>query len=85
MILEREREEREKERDKERESERERDLCVRETWMGCLPYVPNANRNLGMCPDWGWNPQPLVYRVTFQPTEPPGQGLFCLSILFEQY
>lgn len=27
-----------------------------------------------MCTDWTSNPQPLVYRVTLQPTEPPSRG-----------
>ena len=32
-------------------------------------------RNLGMCPDWGSNPQTFSCSGTMlQPTEPPGQG-----------
>ena len=30
--------------------------------------------NIGMCPDWESNPQPLVYGKALQPAEPPGQG-----------
>ena len=59
-----------------REKERERDIDVRE--------------NLGMCPGWGLNPQPLtrdqtcdllVYGMTLQPTEQPVQGDSSLSLV----
>ena len=48
----------------EREEEREREeryMDVRERNIDCLPSIraPTRDRthNLGMCPDWGWNPQ----------------------------
>ena len=55
----------------------------RETLIGCLPYTPLSGigtSNLGVCPDWGSNPQPVGVLDTLQPTEPAGQG----SVFFSQ-
>ena len=49
------------EREEERERERGREMDVKERNIDCLPSVraPTGDRthNLGMCPDWGSNPQ----------------------------
>ena len=50
----------------------------RETLISCFLYVPQPGikpKTIAMCPDQGSNPQQLVYRMMFQPTETPGQSI----------
>ena len=62
--------------EREEKRERMRYQCERETLISCLPTLPTGDRthNLGVCPDWRLNPQPLVYGTMLQPTEAPGWG-----------
>ena len=39
------------------------------------PKWPDQGRNLGMCPDWGLNPQPFGSWDMLQPTEPPARAI----------
>ena len=40
---------------------------------------------LGMCPDLGSKPSPLVYGTMLQPTEPPGQNWLFLIKMFNMH
>ena len=71
---------RNRETEKEIETDRQRDIDVREKHRSadpitCIP-MEGWTHNPGMCPDMESNSQPLVYRMTLQSTEPPGQGCF---------
>ena len=50
------------------ERERERPQCERETWIGCLPYVP-----------WPRIKPATILVYGFQPADPPSQGL-CFNL-----
>ena len=56
-------------------------------WLptGCI-QIEKSTRNLGMCPDWEWNSQPLGYRTMLQPTETYQQGSFhFLNMALQRY
>ena len=58
-------------REKDRDRKRERNIYQ---LPPIHPLTVDWTHNLGMCPDQELNPQFLVYRLMFQPTESPGQG-----------